>query len=33
VRKTLGIPAVTGKDAVALQYESSMGMTPQMLRR
>lgn len=33
VRSLLGIPFYTAKDAVALQYESSMGMTPQMLRR
>jgi len=33
VRSELGIPPVTAEDAVALQYESSMGMTPQMLRR
>jgi len=33
VRAKLGIPPVSGRDAVALQYESSMGMTPQMLRR
>ncbi len=33
VRRTLGIPVYTAKDAVALQYEHSMGMTPQMLRR
>jgi len=31
-RSKLGIPPVSGRDAVALQYESSMGMTPQMLR-
>ena len=33
VRRELGIPPYTAKDAVALQYEHSMGMTPQMLRR
>ncbi len=33
VRTQLGIPFYTAEDAVALQYESSMGMTPQMLRR
>ncbi len=32
VRKELGIPFYTAEDAVALQYEHSMGMTPQMLR-
>lgn len=32
VREKLGIPFYTADDAVALQYESSMGMTPQMLR-
>jgi len=33
VREKLGISPPTGEDAVAIQYESSMGMTPQMLRR
>ncbi len=32
VRKALKIPFYTAEDAVALQYEHSMGMTPQMLR-
>jgi len=33
VRAKLGISPPTAEDAVAIQYESSMGMTPQMLRR
>ncbi len=33
VRTKLGIPFYTAEDAADLQYESSMGMTPQMLRR
>ncbi len=33
VRTELGIPFYTAEDAVALQYDHSMGMSPQMLRR